>query len=80
MVHSFPTDGVDYTNHTVTLAFQPGEKQLFVDMTIVDDDILEGVEIFTVTLTTGDSNVDIPSDNDTATITITDDDSKFWKK
>ena len=80
MFHSFPTDGVDYTNHTVTLTFQPGETQLFVDVTIVDDDILEDVEIFTVILTTGNSNVDTPSDTDTTTVTITDDDSKFLKK
>ena len=53
---------------------------MFVDVTIVDDDILEGVENFTVILTTGNSNVDTPLDTDTATVTITDDDSKFSKK
>ena len=44
-------------------------------MTIVDDDVLETVEMFTATLTTEDSGVDILTGG-TATVTITDNDIK----
>lgn len=72
----FPTGDRDYTGSTVTVTFQPGEVQEYVNVTILDDDVLEGVEIFTATLTTDDSNVDISSDN-TATITIVDHNSEL---
>ena len=67
--------GTDYGGVVTTVTFEPGDTAQFVDISIVNDDVLEGVEMFTATLTTDDSNVDISS-NDTATITITDDDSK----
>ena len=43
-------------------------------MTIMDDDVLEGVETFTATLTTEDSGVAILTGG-IATVTITDNDS-----
>ena len=67
--------GTDYGGVVTTVTFEPGDTEQFVDISIVNDDVLEGVEMFTATLTIDDSNVDISS-NDTATITITDDDSK----
>ena len=60
----------------MTVTFQPGGVQIYVSVAILDDDVLEGVEMFTATLTTDDSNVDVSSNN-TATITIMDHDSKF---
>ena len=59
-----------------TVTFAPGETQQFVDVDIVDNSILEGVEMFTATLTTTDSNVNILPDADTATVTINDNDSR----
>ena len=56
-----------------TVTFAPEETQQFVDVAIMDNSILENVEIFTATLTSTDYNA---MDN-TATVTITDNDSKF---
>ena len=56
------------------MTFQPEEELAFVNVTIVDDDVLEGVETFTATLTTEDSGVDILTGG-IATVTITDNDS-----
>lgn len=53
---------------------------MLVDVAIVDDNVLEGQEMFTATLTTEDSNVDIPSDSDTVRVIINDDDCKFVGK
>ena len=70
------TGGTDYGGVASTVTFESGDTEQFVDITIVNDAVLEGVEMFTATLTTDDSNVDISS-NDTAFITIVDDDSKL---
>ena len=70
------TGGTDYGGVASTVTFESGDTEQFVDISIVDDVVLEGVEMFTATLTTDDSNVDISS-NDTAFITIVDDDSKL---
>lgn len=78
--HSFPTEERDYIDHTVTLTFQPGEVQMLVDVAITDDDVLEGQEMFTATLTTEDSNVNTPSDSDTVTVIIKEHDCKFLRK
>ena len=56
------------------MTFQPEEELAFVNVTILDDDVLEGVETFTATLTTKDSGVDILTGG-IATVTITDNDS-----
>ena len=70
------TGSTDYEGVASTVTFESGDTEQFVDITIVNDAVLEGVEMFTATLTTDDSNVDISS-NDTAFITIVDDDSKL---
>ena len=59
------------------MTFQPEEELAFVNVTILDDDVLEGVETFTATLTTEDSGVDILTGG-IATVTITDNDSMLW--
>ena len=59
-----------------TVTFESGVTEQFVDISIVNDDVLEDVEMFTTALTTDDSNVDISS-NDTAFIPIVDNDSKL---
>ena len=56
------------------MTFQPEEELAFVNVTILNDDVLEGVETFKATLTTEDSGVDILTGG-IATVTITDNDS-----
>ena len=56
--------------------FGPGVSRSCVNMTIVNDDILEGEEDFFLTLTTTDSDVLlIPNE---AQVVIADDDSTFY--
>ena len=57
------------------VTFQPGESTASVSVSIVDDSNIENTEMFTARLTTTDSNVVIGSD-DTATVTILDDDRR----
>ena len=59
------------------MTFQPKEELAFVNVTILNDDVLEGVETFTATLSTEDSGVDILTGG-IATVTITDNDSMLW--
>ena len=46
-------------------------------MKILNDDIQEGIELFTATLTTDDMNVDIPISTASAMIIINDRDGMF---
>ena len=55
----------------------PGEVEKYISVKIVDDDIQEGVEMFNATLTTDDSNVDIPISTASATVIINDRDGMF---
>ena len=58
------------------MTFAPGETVQYVNVSVANDDILEGDEMFTATLTSTVSTVMIGSNN-TATATIVDNDSKF---
>ena len=58
----------------MTVTFLPGQTTASVSVSIVDDSNIELTEMFTATLT-GVSNVVIGND-DTATVTILDDDRK----
>ena len=73
-------DGADYTGVSQSVTFQPGEVEKFISVKIVDDDMPEGVETFSVTLTTDDTNVNIPIKTSSAEVTIVDHDRKwvFW--
>ena len=59
------------------MVFQPGEVEQFISVKIVDDVIQEGVEMFTATLTTDDTNVEIPTRSASANVVIKDQDSKL---
>lgn len=61
----------------MTVTFQPGETQMSVDVVILNDAILEGIEMFTAELTTDNPNVTISS-NSISTVLITDNDSMFY--
>ena len=59
----------------MTVTFLPGESTASVSVSIVDDSNIEDTEMFTATLTAV-SNVVIGND-DTATVTILDDDREL---
>ena len=65
------TAGSDYTAASGTLTFAPGETSKSISVTIADDDVDEGNETFTVTLSNA---VNASIGQATATGTITDDD------
>ena len=63
---------------SMELTFNSGDTNQTVTIPIVGDNVVESTESFSVSLTTGDSAVNLsPS---TTTVTIQDDDSKFGKR
>ena len=71
------TAGSDYNDPVVTtVIFGPGVTRATYPVPIVDDSNIEDTEIFTASLSTTESNVNI-GDN-TATVTILDDDSELF--
>ena len=69
-------DGTDYTGVSQSVTFQPGEVEKFISVKIVDDDVSENSESFTVTLTTDDNTINIPIRTSSAGVTIEDQDRK----
>ena len=70
------SDPADFSGRSnVPVTFAPGETVQYVNVSVANDDIVEGDETFTATLTSSDSTVMIGSSN-TATATIIDTDSK----
>ena len=63
---------VDYVSTSVTLTFDESSTRACSDISITPDDIYEGDETFSVTLTTGDGDVTLEPDS--GVVTITDDD------
>ena len=71
-----PPASSDYTTVSMDLTFNAGTTTRTVMIPITGDTVVESTESFTVSLTTGDSAVMLsPS---TTTVTIQNDDSKFW--
>ena len=71
------TAGSDYTQPGVsTVTFGPGQTSASYSVPIVDDSNIEDTETFTAILSTTDSDVNI-GDN-TATVTILDDDGELF--
>ena len=71
------TVGSDYNDPVVTtVTFGPDVTSASYPVPIVDDSNIEDTETFTATLSTTESNVNIG--DDTATITILDDDSELF--
>ena len=77
-LNSLLTDGTDFKGGVFMVTFAPGDIEASANISIVDDGVLEGLEMFNALLFTNDPNVDISSD-DTASITIVDDGSWFCK-
>ena len=82
LLHLTPPAGSDYTPVTTDLTFNSTNAATpqTVTIPILDDDLLEGFEVFNVTLTTAnststllqDSNVTLYIQPDLATVTIED--------
>ena len=73
-MHTLLSGHEDYEAlHFITITFSPAETSATVSVTIVDDDVLEDMEQFTVEVVTtgGQERVDV---GDAANITISDDD------
>ena len=73
-VKTFSTAPMDYTATTMTVVFGPEESVKTVLVPIEDDDVLEGLEMFSATLTTSDTRVQLF--NSSASVSITDNDGK----
>ena len=73
-VKTFSTAPMDYTETTMTVVFGPEESVKTVLVPIEDDDVLEGLEMFSAILTTSDIRVQLF--NSSASVTITDNDGE----
>ena len=67
--------GSDFTSSPTVVTFLPGETSAQVQVPITDDSILEGTEVFTATLSTTDP--DVVFGDDTAFVTILDNNGMF---
>ena len=72
------TETSDYNPTEITVEFQPGNVTQTVNVPIVDDTVLEGLEAFSATLIPNQPNVVVPDEISNADITIIDNDSKHW--
>ena len=67
-------DGSDYTGLSTSLTLQPGEDKVFINISTIDDQLLEERETFYVHLMTSDPAVVLSSVN--RTVVIIDNDSQ----
>ena len=68
---------MDYTSGPYTVTIPAGQTNATFDIPINDDDILEDIENFTLTINSSSLPTGVtPGDPDVATVTITDDDRK----
>ena len=70
-----PPIATDYTSVAMDLTFNADNTNQTVMIPIVGDNVVEGTESFTVSLTTGDNAINLSPQ--TTTVTIQDDDSKI---
>ncbi len=71
-VASLTVEAKDYETVMAQLLFSPGQDKQCVNITILEDDILEGAEDFRTTLSTSVDRVTL--DPEMATVNIADDD------
>ena len=68
---------MDYTSGPYTVTIPAGSTNATFNVPINDDDILEDIENFTLTINSSSLPTGVtPGDPDVATVTITDDDRK----
>ena len=70
------TAGVDYESEVRELQFPPGNFLQTVDITILDDQVIEGTEVFQVRIDSDDAQVRIVEPQ-TITVTIIDTDGTY---
>ena len=76
----FPLDGMDFTSTSVTLTFFAGSisgSTVSTTVSIENDDVVEGVEMFYALGSTTDPQAQFRPGEDHATVTILDDDGKI---
>jgi len=73
-VITFSTAPMDYTATTMTVVFSPEESVKTVLVPIEDDDVLEGLEMFSAILMTSDTRVQLF--NSSSSVSITDNDGE----
>lgn len=66
----------DYLSENQVLTFSPGQQQLSVPIRIIDDNIVEASEIFSVEISLQFDEANVTIGSPTATIVIRDDDCK----
>ena len=76
------TSGADFAALTGTITIATGATSGTIDLTVIDDSLVEGIEDVTITLTSitsGDPQITIDPANDNDTATIADDDTAIWQ-
>lgn len=73
------TGGTDYQSQAQQLRFSPGESLRSLNISILDDVVIEGKETFHVRIDSNDSQVRILEPQN-ITVTIIDDDGTFLNK
>ena len=76
ILYCFIGGGVDYVSESYNVTFHAGETDVTLNISIIDDDILENDENFIVTVTLIPINVVIASNTGYSTVTIMDNDGK----
>ena len=74
--HAWMPRVLQFSAFITTVTFGPDVTSASYSVPIVDDSIIEDTETFTATLSTTESNVSIG--DDTATVTILDDDGELF--
>jgi len=72
------TAGSDYVTLSGTVTIPAGQTSAVIDVTVLDDQLIEGVQTVVVRLdeiTSGDDRLEIDEDADAATVNITDNDT-----
>ncbi len=75
------TNGGDFSALTGTVTIPAGSTTATIDLSVLDDALVEGPEEITVTLTSitsGDPQISIDTNNNVSSITIVDDDTATW--
>ena len=75
--HLFRIATLDFTATSIDVTFIPGQTTATVEVPITDDSVSEDTEMFSAVLSTTNPNVMLGED--TASVTILDDDSKGLK-
>ena len=76
------TSGADFAALPATITIPAGATSATIDLTVIDDSIVEGIEDVTITLTSitsGNAQITIDPANDSDTANIADNDAAVWQ-